>query len=265
TAPESVHLCDFPTCDESLIDAHMEEQMEALLNVIQLGRACRNLASMKVRQPASCLYVKGAAFDEAYRALAKDELNVKDVVFTEDARAFTTYLLKPQMRTLGPKYGKLLGQIGNKLKEMDGNDVVDAFNKGETVSFTLGETEVVLAKDDVLTQATQKPGFMAQEDKGVTVVLDTNLTPELIQEGYVREMISKVQTMRKDADFDVTDRIHICYQAGETLQKAIEAGKDMILSAVLGLSLENVAADETFVSQEWDLNGQKATIAVKKA
>jgi len=265
TAPESVHLCDFPTYDESLIDAHMEEQMEALLNVIQLGRACRNLASMKVRQPASCLYVKGAAFDEAYRALAKDELNVKDVIFTEDARAFTTYLLKPQMRTLGPKYGKLLGQIGNKLKELDGNDVVDAFNKGETVAFTLGDTEVVLNKDDVLTQATQKPGFMAQEDKGVTVVLDTNLTPELIQEGYVREMISKVQTMRKDADFDVTDRIHICYQAGETLQKAIEAGKDMILSAVLGLTLENAAADETFVSQEWDLNGQKATIAVKKA
>jgi len=265
TAPESVHLCDFPSCDESLIDAHMEEQMEALLNVIQLGRACRNLASMKVRQPASCLYVKGASFDEAYRALAKDELNVKDVVFTEDARAFTTYLLKPQMRTLGPKYGKLLGQIGNKLKELDGNDVVDAFNKGETVSFTLGDTEVVLNKDDVLTQASQKPGFMAQEDKGVTVVLDTNLTPELIQEGYVREMISKVQTMRKDADFDVTDRIHICYQAGETLQKAIEAGKDMILTAVLGLSLDNAAGDETFVSQEWDLNGQKAIIAIKKA
>ena len=265
TAPESVHLCDFPAWDERRIDTHMEAQMEALLNVVQLGRACRNLAAMKVRQPAAALYVKGVSFDEAYRALAKDELNVKDVVFTDDARAFTTYLLKPQMRTLGPRYGKLLGQIGQKLKELDGNDVVDAFSRGETVTFTLGETQVALSQADVLTQASQKPGFMAQADGGVTVVLDTNLTPALISEGYAREMISKIQTMRKDADFDVTDRILVRLEAGEALQRAVEENREMILSAVLALDLSFAPAGDTFIAQAWDLNGQRATLAIRKA
>ena len=171
SAPESVHLCDFPTADESLIDESLNTQMSALLSVVGLGRACRAAANLKVRQPLSTLYVKGTSFDEAFSALAEDELNVKKVVFTDDARAFTTYNLKPQMRTLGPKYGKLLGRIGQHLKEMDGNDVVDAFNRGEDVSFTLDGTEVTLSRDDVLTEATQKPGFSAQMEGDVTVVL----------------------------------------------------------------------------------------------
>ena len=137
-APESVHLCDFPTCEEQYVDKHMEEQMEALLEVVQLGRACRNAANMKVRQPAAALYVKGASFESDYSDLCKDELNVKQVIFTEDARAFTSYKLKPQMRTLGPKYGKLLGKIGQHLQTMDGNEVVDAFNAGQTVTFDAG-------------------------------------------------------------------------------------------------------------------------------
>ena len=265
TAPESVHLCDFPTADESLIDESLNTQMSALLSVVGLGRACRAAANLKVRQPLSTLYVKGTSFDEAFSALAEDELNVKKVVFTDDARAFTTYNLKPQMRTLGPKYGKLLGRIGQHLKEMDGNDVVDAFNRGENVSFTLDGTEVTLSKDDVLTEATQKPGFSAQMEGEVTVVVDCNLTPELIAEGYQREMISKLQTMRKDAGFEVSDRIEVTYEAGDELAAAIEAGRDFIMQSVLATTFARGAAPEGAVSQEWDLNGKKAVLSVRKA
>lgn len=263
-APESVHLCDFPAYDESRIDPEMEKQMQALLSVVQLARGARNLAAMKVRQPAKALYVKGADFSDAYQALCKDELNVKELVFTDDARAFTTYLLKPQMRTLGPKYGKLLGQIGQMLKTLDGNDVVDAFERGETVSFTVGDTLVTLEKDDVLTESTQKPGFMAQSDRGVTVVLDTNLSPELIREGYFREAVSKLQTMRKEADFEVTDRIHVRYQASDTLKEAFEAGRELIMSSVLALSFSQGGMDG-YIQKEWDLNGETAVLAVQKA
>ena len=265
TAPESVHLCDFPTADESLIDENLNTQMSALLSVVGLGRACRAAANLKVRQPLSTLYVKGTSFDEAFSALAEDELNVKKVVFTDDARAFTTYNLKPQMRTLGPKYGKLLGRIGQHLKEMDGNDVVDAFNRGENVTFTLDGTKVVLSKDDVLTEATQKPGFSAQMEGEVTVVVDCNLTPELIAEGYQREMISKLQNMRKDAGFEVSDRIEVTYEAGDELAAAIEAGRDFIMQSVLATSFARAAAPEGAVSQEWDLNGKKAVLSVRKA
>ncbi len=223
TAPESVHLCDFPTADESRIDENLNTQMEALLRVVGLGRACRNGASLKVRQPLNTMYVKGAALDAELTALAADELNVKRVVYTDDARAFTTYTLKPQMRTLGPKYGKLLGRIGAHLKTLDGNDVVDAFARGETVAFELDGTKVELHKDDVLTEPAQKPGFAAQTERELTVVLDCNLTPELIDEGYQREIISKVQTMRKDAGFDVSDRIAIRYAADAEVARAIEA------------------------------------------
>lgn len=265
TAPESVHLCDFPTADESLIDESLNTQMSALLSVVGLGRACRAAANLKVRQPLSTLYVKGTSFDEAFSALAEDELNVKKVVFTDDARAFTTYNLKPQMRTLGPKYGKLLGRIGQHLKELDGNEVVDAFSRGETVTFTLDGTEVVLAKDDVLTEATQKPGFSAQMEGEVTVVVDCNLTPELIAEGYQREMISKLQNMRKDAGFEVSDRIEVTYEAGDELAAAIEAGRDFIMQSVLATTFARGAAPEGAVSQEWDLNGKKAILSVRKA
>ena len=265
SAPESVHLCDFPTADESLIDESLNTQMSSLLSVVGLGRACRAAANLKVRQPLSTLYVKGTSFDEAFSALAEDELNVKKVVFTDDARAFTTYNLKPQMRTLGPKYGKLLGRIGQHLKEMDGNDVVDAFNRGENVTFTLDGTEVVLSKDDVLTEATQKPGFSAQMEGDVTVVLDCNLTPELIAEGYQREMVSKLQNMRKDAGFEVSDRIEVTYEAGDELAAAIEAGRDFIMQSVLATTFARAAAPEGAVSQEWDLNGKKAVLSVRKA
>ena len=263
-AEESVHLCDFPVSDRSRIDPDMEKQMDALLEVIQLGRACRNLANLKVRQPLAKLYVKGAGFDKAYQELCEDELNVQEVVFTEDARAFTTYKLKPQMRTLGPKYGKLLGKIGQQLAGMDGNDVVDAFARGEEVSFTIDDTTVTLGKDDVLTEPAQKPGFMAMEDKGVTVVLDTNLTEDLIREGYAREVVSKLQTMRKDAGFEVTDRIHVTYEGDDELAAAVEAFGEMITRTTLALSLKRGDAEDGAVSREWDINGKKAVLSVRK-
>ncbi len=263
-APESVHLCDFPVSDASAVDADMEKQMDALLEVVQLGRACRNTASLKVRQPLSRLYVRGAAFEQAYQELCEDELNVKEVVFTEDARAFTTYKLKPQMRTLGPKYGKLLGKIGKQLAEMDGNDVVDAFARGEKVCFELDGTAIELEEKDVLTEPAQKPGFCAMEDKGVTVVLDTNLTPELIAERYAREVISKLQIMRKETGFEVTDRINVCYSADDELAAAIESGREMIMKGTLALTLERKDAAEGYTAKEWDINGKKAVFALRK-
>ncbi len=262
-APESVHLCDFPACDESRIDKDMEAQMEALREVVTLGLSCRNAANMKVRQPSAHLYVKGASFTEDYQALCEEELNVKEVVFTDDARAFTTYLLKPQMRTVGPKYGKLLGKIKQALLEMDGNDVVDAFGRGETVTFQVDGTDVTLGEADVLTEPMQKPGFVAQEDRGVTVVLDTNLTPALIAEGYAREVISKVQNMRKDAGFEVTDRIDVRYECGDELAQAIENAADMICQGTLCVSLKRGEADESFTRGEWNINGQKAVLGVR--
>ena len=179
------------------------------------------------------------------------------------SRDYTTYQLKPQMRTLGRKYGKLLGAIGQKLASMDGNDVVDAFARGEIVSFELDGTLVELAQEDVLTAPMQKPGFVAQEDRGVMVVLDTNLTPELIQEGYVREVISKIQTMRKDAGFEVTDRIDVRYTCGDVLDAAIKSGLDMIKNGTLAVTVEVGEADDTFTAQEWKINDQKAVIAVR--
>ncbi|MFH1880366.1 MAG: isoleucine--tRNA ligase [Bacillota bacterium] len=264
SAPESIHLTRFPAADESRIDETLNAQMAVLLNVVSLGRACRNLSSLKVRQPLQAMYVKGAKLTGAFVSLAADELNVKDVVFTDDARAFTTYNLKPQMRTLGPKYGKLLGKIGAWLKEADGNDVVDAFNAGQPVRFELDGTEIVLEKDDVLTEAVQKPGFAAQIDGDLTVVLDCNLTPELIAEGHQREVISKLQTMRKEADFDVTDRILVSYQADAELSTAIESGKSFIMQSVLAKELDT-AVHESYTVQEWDINGKTATLGIKKA
>ena len=263
SAPISVHLTDFPTADPSLVDHELEAQMEEVIAAVQLGRACRNAANIKVRQPIATMYIKGAALDEAVSELIADELNVKSVRFVNDARDFTTYELKPQMRTLGPRYGKLLGRIGAHLKTMDGNAVVDAFERGETVSFELDGALVELGKDDVLTRPMQKEGFVAQMDGDMTVVLDANLTPELIEEGYVRELISKIQTMRKDADFDVTDRIAVTIEADDKLSAIAEKGAEDIKRGVLALSVTLGAPEEGAVSQEWNINGEKAVIGVK--
>ena len=260
-APISVHLSDFPACDETRIDPALEENMRALIEVVQLGRACRSAANMKTRQPAAALYVKGAAFPEDFAALAREELNVKDVRFVADAREFTTYTLKPQLRTLGKKYGRLLNAIREALAAMDGNSAVDAFARGESLRLMAGDTEVVLAEEDVLVNPAQKAGFVAESDGGVTVVLDTNLTEALIAEGYAREIVSKVQTMRKDAGFEVTDRISIGLRAGDALRAAVEGAREDILAATLATTLSG-EAPEGVAWKAWNINGEAAEIAV---
>ena len=243
SAPISVHLTDFPKADLSLIDKELEDEMEEVIAAVQLGRACRSSANIKVRQPIASMYVKGKELGEAVAALIADELNVKKVAFVSDARAFTTYELKPQMRTLGPKYGKLLGAIGKALKEMDGNTVVDAFERGETVTFEVNGTTVELAENDVLIRPMQKPGFVAEVEGDMAVMIDTELTPELIEEGYYREVISKVQTMRKDADFDVTDRISVQVIAKGKLATVVENHKSEIMNSVLASELSAAEFD----------------------
>ena len=262
-APESVHLCDFPVADLSKVDKELEAGMDEVESVVQLGRAARNAASLKVRQPLSRCLVKGKRLSDEIAQLIKNELNVKAVEFVDDASAFTTYNLKPQMRTLGKKYGKLLGKIGERLKTLDGNEVVATFERGETLKFELEGTPIELEKDDVLTSLTQKPGFEAQSEGDYTVVLDTNLTPELIDEGFLREVISKVQTMRKDADFEVTDRIALSYQTSEHLSAVIEKGKEDLMRAVLALSVENRPAADGEIVREQNINGEKATLGIK--
>ena len=259
---ESVHLTDFPAWNAELIDEKLEADMDEVMQAVQLGRACRATANIKVRQPISTLYVKGSALPEAVTQLIAGELNVKKVEFVDDARAFTTYKLKPQMRTLGPRYGKLLGKIGQHLLTMDGNDVVDAFGRGETVAFDIDGTQVELAKDDVLTEPMQKTGFVAESDGGMTVVIDTNLTEELIAEGFVREVISKLQNMRKDAGFEVVDRIHVTYKASQRLSDVIESGADEIMKAVLAVDI--TPGEEGELVKEWNINGEKAVLGVRR-
>ena len=262
--PESVHLSDFPACHAEWINPDLEAQMDEVMQAVQLGRACRNTANIKVRQALGTLYVKGAELSEDCAALIKSELNVEEVKFISDARAFTTYQIKPQMRTLGPRYGKLLGKIGAYLKDVDGNDFVDAFERGETVKFDIEGTEVELAKDDCLISPAQKSGFVAESEGGMTVVIDTNLTPALIEKGFVREVISKLQTMRKEAGFDVVDRITVTYATTETLSGVIERNAAEIAAATLATAITCADAPEGAYAKEWNVNGEKAALSVKK-
>ena len=263
-APESVHLCDFPAADESLIDAKLESEMDEAAAAVQLGRACRNAANIKVRQALGTLYVKGAALDDRFAALIRSELNVEEVQFISDARAFTTYQIKPQMRTLGPRYGKLLGKIGAYLKDVDGNEFVDSLERDGSVKFELDDAAVELSKDDVLISPAQKPGFVAETDRDMTVVIDTNLTPELIEKGFVREVVSKLQTMRKEAGFDVVDRIEVSYRTTGALAAVIARNAQAISDAVLAVSLSEGGALEGGYEKEWNINGEKAALSVRK-
>ena len=262
-APESVHLCDYPKADLTKVDKPLEQDMSKVEDIVQLGRACRNLSSLKVRQPLSRVLVKGESVTGEPEELIKSELNVKDVEFVSDATAFTTYQLKPQLRTLGKKYGKLLGKISETLKQLDGNQVVAGFEKGENLVFEVDGQQVELEKDDVLTNLTQKEGFVAQSDAVYTVVLDTNLTEELINEGYIRELISKAQQLRKDAGFEVTDRICLSIQTTDALTKVFDQGRDVIMKAVLATKLKFEAADEGAYVKEVNLNGVNAVVGVK--
>ena len=200
-APESVHLCDFPEVNESWIDTELESDMDEVLKVVVMGRAARNAANIKNRQPIARMYVKADhELSRFYVQIIEEELNVKQVIFSDDVREFTSYTFKPQLKTVGPKYGKLLNRIRQTLTDIDGSSAMDTLNEKGQLTFDYDGQEVVLTKDDLLIDVSQKDGYVTEEDNYVTVVLDTNLTPELIEEGFVRELISKIQTMRKEAD-----------------------------------------------------------------
>jgi isoleucyl-tRNA synthetase len=228
-----------------------------------MGRACRNNAYIKNRQPIGKMFVKAdTELDEFYKEIIEDELNVKNVEFTQDVRSFTTYTFKPQLKTVGPKYGKLLGGIRAYLPTLDGNAAMDELNEKGAITFEVNGQEVVLTKEDLLIDMAQMEGYVSEADNNMTVVLDTNLTPELVEEGFVREIISKIQTMRKDAGFEVMDRITIYYADNAKIAEIFERNGEMILGEVLA---DAIVADakEGYV-KEWSINGEQVTLGVKK-
>ena len=262
-APESIHLCDFPAVDAKCIDKKLEENMEDVLDAVVMGRACRNDAAIKNRQPISRMYIKADfKLDSFYTDIIKDELNVKEVVFADDVRAFTSYTFKPQLRTVGPKYGKQLGGIQKHLAELDGNAAMDELNADGKLSFDVNGVTVELTKDDLLIDTAQKEGYVTQEDNRMTVVLDTNLTEELIEEGFVYEIISKIQTMRKDAGFEVMDHIRVSLNGNTKLSALAEKNKEAICSKVLADELTEGL--DFSCEKEWNVNGEKVVIAVER-
>ena len=260
-APESVHLCDFPTVCESMIDKKLEDDMEFILNVVVLGRSARNGANIKNRQPLSEIYVKtDRDVSDYYRDIVEDELNVKKAVFVSDVSAFSSYSFKPQLKTVGPKYGKHLGEIKKALSELDGNAAMAELEENGALKFCFGGDDVVLTKDDLLIEVMQKEGYYSVADHGITVALNITLTDALIEEGYVRELISKIQTMRKDAGFDVTDHIMLSVDGNEKLAGVLERNLAAISKSVLADGFDTDGG----ISKEWDINGENVTITVKK-
>ncbi len=262
-APESIHLCDFPQVHAERIDKALEESMKDVLAAVVMGRACRNDAAIKNRQPIGRMYIKADfSLDDFYVDIIKDELNVKEVVFTDDVRDFTSYTFKPQLRTVGPKYGKQLGGIQKTLGALDGNAAMDELKESGKLTFTVDGATVELTQDDLLISMAQKEGYVSQEDNQITVVLDTNLTQELVEEGFVYEIISKIQTMRKDAGFEVMDHIRVSLCGNAKLFAIAENNREAICGKVLA---EELHADVSFaVTKEWNVNGENVTISLEK-
>ena len=261
--PESIHLCDFPKVEEEHVDKKLEADMDIVLKAVVMGRACRNTANIKNRQPVNTMFVKAEyELTDFYKDIIADELNVKKVVFTNDVREFTSYTFKPQLRTVGPKYGKQLGAIKKYLEELDGNAAMDTLQKDGALKFTAGDVEVSLTEEDLLIEMTQKEGYVTEADNSMTVVLDTNLTPELIEEGFVLELISKIQTMRKDAGFEVTDHIRVAFADNDKIEEIAQKHEKEIAGKVLAdaLSVKN----ELSVAKEWNVNGENVKISVER-
>ena len=262
-APESIHLCDFPVSDEKLIDKDLEKAMEEVLGIVVMGRAARNAANIKNRQPIGMMFVKAEqTLGSFYQDIIKDELNVKEIQFTDDVRAFTSYSFKPQLRTVGPKYGKQLGGIQKYLGGVDGNAAMDELNEKGALRFDVGGVEVELAKEDLLIEMAQKEGYVSEADNHLTVVLDTNLSEELVEEGFVYEVISKIQTMRKEADFEVMDHISVSICGNSRIAGIVRKNEAMIAGKVLAESI--VENESLAVSKEWNVNGEKVVIGVEK-
>ncbi len=262
SAPESVHLCDFPSADETMIDTELEARMEEVLKVVVMGRACRNTSAIKNRQPIGTMYVKADMdLPEYFVEIIADELNVKQVVFTQDVSAFTAYTFKPQLKTVGPKYGRLLGRIRQTLSELDGNAAMDTLTREGKLVFDYDGEKVELTEADLLIDMTKKEGYVSENDNTMTVVLDTNLTPELIEEGFVREIISKIQTMRKEAGFEVMDRITVFVGDNERIRTILLHNRDLILKEVMAADL---VLGEDGYTKEWNINGEQVTLGVKR-
>ncbi len=262
-APESIHLCDFPVADEKMIDKKLEEDMKEVLDIVVMGRACRNTANIKNRQPIGNMFVKADhALTDFYVNIIEDELNVKNVTFTDDVRDFTSYTFKPQLKTVGPKYGKQLGGIKEHLSSLDGNAAMDELKAKGALVFDVAGTKVSLSEEDLLIEMSQKEGYVSEADNYMTVVLDTNLTPELIEEGFVYEVISKIQTMRKDADFEVMDHIRVAINGNEKIADIVRRNEEAIAQKVLA---DEILVDTPLeISREWNVNGENVTIGVAK-
>ena len=263
SAPESVHLCDFPVADEQMIDKQLENDMDEVLKVVVMGRACRNTANIKNRQPIAQMFIKAPTeLSDFYVQIVKEELNVKKVIFTDDVRDFTSYSFKPQLKTVGPKYGKQLGGIQKELASLDGNNAMDTLKSTGSLKFDINGTEVVLAEEDLLIEMTQKEGYVSEADNTVTVVLDTNLTEELIEEGFVYEVISKIQTMRKEADFEVMDHINVYVNGNEKIEQLVIKNQEAIAGKVL--AEEILVSEPKGYSKEWNINGESVALGVEK-
>ena len=262
-APESIHLCDFPTVNEAWIDKDLEADMKELLEIVVLGRACRNTANIKNRQPIGTMYVKAEkAMDKFYTDIIADELNVKEVKFADDVESFISYSFKPQLRTVGPKYGKLLNGIRTALSEIDGTAAMKELRDNGVLVLDIDGNSVELAEEDLLIETAQSEGYVTETDGETSVVLDTNLTPELIQEGFVREIISKVQTMRKEAGFEVMDKIIVYAKDNDKIMDIMKANQDEIKREVLA---ENIILGEAEgYTKEWNINKEAVTLGVSK-
>ena len=262
-APESIHLCDFPAVDEAMIDEKLERDMGEVLDIVVLGRAARNASGIKNRQPIGQMFVNGeAALTDYYKQIIEGELNVKDVIFKEDVSDLTDYTFKPQMRILGPKYGKDLGKIRNILANLNGSAAKKELDANGFLTIELNDDKIKLLPEELLIDMSQKEGYVSQTDHGVTVVLDTNLTPALLEEGFVREIISKVQTMRKEAGFEVTDHIAVYEDGNDKIKEIMTKYADDIKNDVLA---DDMCLDaEGGYSKEWDINGEKVRLGVEK-
>ncbi|WP_373218452.1 isoleucine--tRNA ligase [Blautia sp. Marseille-P2398] len=262
-APESIHLCDFPTVNEAWIDKDLEADMKELLEIVVLGRACRNTANIKNRQPIGTMYVKAEKkMSEFYTDIIADELNVKEVKFADDVESFISYSFKPQLRTVGPKYGKLLGGIRQALTDINGTAAMNELRTNGVLKLDINGNDVELTEEDLLIETAQTEGYVSESDGETSVVLDTNLTPELIEEGYVREIISKIQTMRKEAGFEVMDKIVVYAHGNDKIQDVMKAHEDEIKSEVL--ADEMVLGETDGYVKEWNINKEAVTMGVKK-
>ena len=262
-APESIHLCDFPTVNEAWIDKDLEADMKELLEIVVLGRACRNTANIKNRQPIGTMYVKAEKkMGEFYTDIIADELNVKEVKFADDVESFISYSFKPQLRTVGPKYGKLLGGIKQALTDIDGTAAMKELKSNGVLKLDINGNDVELTEEDLLIETAQTEGYVSESDGETSVVLDTNLTPELIEEGFVREIISKIQTMRKEACFEVMDKIKVYAHGNDKIQEVMKAHEDEIKSEVL--ADEMVLGETDGYVKEWNINKEAVTMGVKK-